>query len=86
MNGSMGGYYETRVAGPCRQHYRLFCLLNDGNPDDLAALGFDRPQIETINGMVKPNAALFNDSEYRKHVRDLGNDYIASHPRRIASS
>jgi hypothetical protein len=25
MHGAMGGYYEIRVTGPGRQHYRLFC-------------------------------------------------------------
>jgi Txe/YoeB family toxin of Txe-Axe toxin-antitoxin module len=86
MHGSMGGYYEIRVTGPSRRHYRLFCLLDNGTPEELAALGFDRPQIAVINGMVKPNAALFTDNEYRRHIRDLGDDYIASRPRRIASS
>ena len=84
MHGSMGGYYEIRVTGPGRRHYRLFCLLDNGSPDELAARGFDRPQIAVINGMAKPNAKLFTDAEYERNVRALGGDYLSSLPRRIA--
>jgi hypothetical protein len=84
MHGSMSGYYEIRVTGPGRRHYRLFCLLDNGSADELGARGFDQPQIAVINGMVKPNASLFTEGEYRKHVRELGDDYLASRPRRIA--
>jgi hypothetical protein len=56
MHGSMGGYYEIRVTGPGRRHYRLFCLLENGSPDELAERGFDQPQIAVINGMVKANS------------------------------
>ncbi len=86
MHGAMGGYYEIRVTGPGRQHYRLFCILDNGSPDELAARGFDRPQIAVINGMVKPNAKLFTDAEYAKHVRVFGDDYVSSLPRPIASA
>ena len=71
MHGTMAGYHEIRLTGPGRRHYRLFCLLDNGTPQELAARGFD-PQIGVINGMVKANAALFSDREYKKHVRDLG--------------
>lgn len=84
MHGTMAGYYEIRVTGPGRRHYRLFCLLDNGSSAELAVRGFDRPQIAVINGMVKPNAALFSDREYKKHVRTLGDDYLAKLPRPIA--
>lgn len=84
MHGTMSGYYEIRVTGPGRCHYRLFCLLENGTPQELAERGFDRPQIAVINGMVKPNAALFSGSDYKKHVRKLGDDYLARLPRPIA--
>jgi hypothetical protein len=85
MHGSMGGYYEIRVTGPGRQHYRLFCILDNGSPEELAERGFATPQIVVINGMVKPNASLFTDGEYAKHVRRLGDRYIATLPRPIAT-
>lgn len=84
MHGTMAGYYEIRVTGPGRRHYRLFCLLDNGSPAQLAERGFDRPHIAVINGMVKPNAALFSDRDYKKHVRKLGDDYLSRLPRPIA--
>lgn len=81
MHGTMAGYYEIRVTGPGRRHYRLFCMLDNGTPDQLAERGFQAPQIVVINGMVKPNAALFSEREYKKSVRDLGADYLARLPR-----
>lgn len=84
MHGTMGGYYEIRVTGPARQQYRLFCRLENGTPDELAERGFDRPQIVVINGLVKPVRALFSDAVYAKHVRALGDEYLATLPRRVA--
>ena len=46
--------------------------------------GFDRAQIAVISGMVKEHMTEFSDAEYRKHVRELGSDYLATLPRRIA--
>jgi hypothetical protein len=84
MHRSMRGYYEIRVTGPGRQHYRLFCILDNGSREELAERGFDAPQIVVINGMVKRNASLFTDGEYEKHVRRLGDRYLATLPRPIA--
>ncbi|HUA50130.1 MAG TPA: hypothetical protein VMA77_33165 [Solirubrobacteraceae bacterium] len=83
MHGTMGGYYEIRVIGPGRRHYRLFCLLENGTARQLAERGFGGPQIAVINGIVKANASLFSDREYKKHVRDLGKDCLAGLPRSI---
>ncbi|MDQ2760193.1 MAG: hypothetical protein M3Y17_07090 [Actinomycetota bacterium] len=85
MHGKMAGYYELRGTGPGRMHYRLFCRLENGTPDELTTLGFDRPQIVVINGMVKKNAELFTDPEYKKNVRVLGDDYLSRTPRPLAS-
>lgn len=86
MHGSMNGYYEIRVTGPGRAQYRLFCLLDNAQTKkELAQRGFDTPQIAVINGMSKPIGEVFSDSAYRKHVRDLGDDYRKQFPRRIAS-
>ena len=84
MHGAMAGYYEIRTTGPGRQHYRLFCRLENGSRRELEALGFDRPQIVVISGMVKKNASLFTDREYEKYVRDLGDEYVSLTPRRVA--
>jgi hypothetical protein len=84
MRGAMGGYYEIRVTGPGRTHYRLFCILDNGSEEELAERGFDQPQIVVLNGMAKRHRTEFSDREYMKHVRDLGEDYLATLPRRIA--
>jgi hypothetical protein len=86
MHGSMGGYYEIRVTGPGRRHHRLFCLLDNGSHEELAQRGFERPQIAVINGMVKDHMTEFSDAEYRRNVRDLGDDYLGTLPRRVATS
>jgi len=85
MHGDMGGYYEIRVTGPGRTHYRLFCQLDNGTARELAARGFDRPQIAVINGMSKRHLTEFSDREYKKNVRDLGDRYIRTLPRAIAT-
>jgi hypothetical protein len=84
MHGAMGGYYEIRVTGPGRMHYRLFCMLDNGSEAELAERGFDGAQIVVLNGMVKRHRTEFSDRDYRKHVRDLGDDYSATLPRRVA--
>ena len=84
MHGTMAGYYEIRVTGPGRHHYRLFCILDNGTKKQLGERGFQAPQIAVINGMVKANAALFSDREYKRSVRALGDDYLSRLPRPIA--
>lgn len=84
MHGSMSGYYEVRLTGPGRRHYRLFCLLENGTAKELKERGFKSPQIVVINGMVKPNATKFTSAEYRKKVRELGEDYLSKMPRPVA--
>ncbi|HJX54944.1 MAG TPA: hypothetical protein VJ801_19445 [Polyangia bacterium] len=32
MHGDMSGFYEVRVDGPKRRHYRLFCILEPTVP------------------------------------------------------
>lgn len=85
MHGPMGGYYEVRVTGPNRRQYRLFCRLDNGTPEELASRGFDRPVITVITGMSKAHRQVFSDAEYKRCVRDLGDDYMSTLPRRIAS-
>jgi hypothetical protein len=71
--------YAQHLAG------RLFCLLDNGSDEELAQRGFDGPQIAAINGMVKDHMTEFSDAEYRRNVRDLGDDYLGTLPRRIAT-
>ena len=84
MHGDMGGYYEIRLTGPGRRQYRLFCILDNGSPEELRERGFDAPQIAAITGMVKDSGKKFSDRDYAK-VRKLGSEYLAELPRRIAT-
>lgn len=85
MHGSMNGYYEVRATGPGREHYRLFCILENGTDDELEERGFAAPQIAVINGLVKANNTVFGDGDYKRAVRDLGDHYRSELPRPIAT-
>ncbi len=79
MHGDMAGFYEVRVDGPGRRHYRLFCVLER----DGAALGLGGPSIVLIAGMVKEFRTTFSPRDYAK-VRQLGDEYRARTPRSVA--
>jgi hypothetical protein len=68
MHGNMTGWYEIRIDGPGRTHYRLFCLL------DYDAEGKDKPLLVVVDGRVKPFQTTLSDAEYAK-VRSLGAEY-----------
>jgi Txe/YoeB family toxin of Txe-Axe toxin-antitoxin module len=79
MHGNMAGYYEVRVDGPNRHHYRLFCLLER----DGARLGLGGPSLVILAGMDKPFRTTFSDADYSK-VRALGAEYRSRTPRNVA--
>lgn len=74
MKGDMGGWYEVRVNGPGRHHYRLFCLL------DYEAEGRKKPLLVVVAGLDKPFRTVLSDSDYRS-VRELGEEYRKRNPR-----
>jgi hypothetical protein len=74
MHGDMSGYFEVRVGGPKREHFRLYCLLDRD--------GLDRPAIVALTGLRKPFRTTFTSADYRR-VREMGDDYRATH--RIAT-
>jgi hypothetical protein len=77
MKGDMTGWFEVRVDGPRRHHYRLFCRL------DYAALGRPGPLLTVICGLSKPFRTQLSDADYRR-VRDLGREYLGRNPRSLA--
>ncbi|HET8814680.1 MAG TPA: hypothetical protein VFM51_06960 [Solirubrobacterales bacterium] len=83
MHGKMGSYYEIRLTGPGRRQYRLFCILDNGSPEELRKRGFDQPQIAVLTGRVKDSGTKLSDREYAR-VRVLGREYLGQLPRRIA--
>jgi hypothetical protein len=83
MHGSMGGYYEVRATGPGREQFRLFCVLEKADEDELARRGLERPAIAAITGLRKPWRTTFGERDYGA-VRRLGDDHMSNYPRRIA--
>jgi len=82
MHGSMGGYYEVRAQGPTREQFRLFCILENGTPEEMTRRGLSRPTIAVITGMRKPWMTPFSEHDYEA-VRRLGDDHRGQIPRRI---
>ncbi len=77
MKGDMTGWFELRVDGPGRHHYRLFCLL------DYDAKGADKPLLVLIDGRNKPFRTTLSDADYAA-VRKLGDEYRTRNPRSLA--
>ena len=82
MRGSMGGYYKVRATGPNREQFRLFYILENADDVELARRGLPRPAIAVVTGMREPWRTVFTEADYRR-VRDMGDAYRASYPRRI---
>jgi len=78
MHGDMAGYYEVRVDGPNRHHYRLFCILER----DGAALGLGGPSLVLITGKDKPFRTVLSARDYVA-VRRLGSEYRSRRPRSV---
>lgn len=78
MHGTMAGYFEVRLDGRDRRHYRLFCVLErDGD-----RLGLGGPSIVVITGMEKPFRTTFTERDYAQ-VRYLGDEYRSRVPRSV---
>jgi len=80
MHDEMGGFYEIRVDGPQRRHYRLFCLLER----DGASLGLGGPSLVVITGMDKTFRTAFSKRDYRL-VRSLRQEYLGRNPRSVGT-
>ncbi|SNY38804.1 hypothetical protein SAMN05421748_105269 [Paractinoplanes atraurantiacus] len=76
MHGDMTGWFEVRVDGPRRHHYRLYCLL------DYDAADRPKPVLVVITGLDKPFRTTLSEADY-KDVRALGDEYRARNPRSL---
>lgn len=76
MKGEMNGWFEVRIDGPKRHHYRLFCLL------DYEAQGAERPLLVVIDWRDKPFGTGLERTEYAM-VKALGLEYLSRNPRSI---
>lgn len=84
MHGEMTGHYEIRLTGPGREQFRLFCLLENANDEELRRRGLTKPAIAVLAGRRKPWRTVLSTADYRA-VKKLGEDHKRQHPRRIAS-
>lgn len=78
MHGEMNGFYEVRVDGPKRRHYRLFCVLER----DGAKVGLGGPSLVLITGKAKAFRTVLSGADYAE-VRSLGREFRESAPRSI---
>ncbi|GAA2708199.1 hypothetical protein [Actinoplanes palleronii] len=76
MHGEMTGWFEVRVDGPRRHHYRLFCLL------DYEAVGRSKPLLVVVAGLDKPFRTTLSEADY-KQVREFGREYWSRNPRSL---
>ena len=60
MKGDMTGWFEVRVDGPRRHHYRLFCRL------DCDAQGLSKPLLVVVCGLSKPFRTQLSDADYER--------------------
>jgi hypothetical protein len=73
MKSGMTGWFEVRVDGPRRRHYRLFCQLDHETRDR------PKPLLVVIYGLDEPFRTQLSDADYRR-VRDLGEEYLRRNP------
>jgi hypothetical protein len=59
MHDEMSGFYEVRVDGPQRHHYRLFCILERCGRE----VGLAGPSLVVITGKDKPFRTLLSDED-----------------------
>lgn len=78
MHQDMAGYYEVRVDGPRRHHYRLFCLLER----DGSKLGLGGPSLILLAGKEKKFLTTLSSRDYAA-VRALGDEYRSRVPRSV---
>jgi hypothetical protein len=81
MHGEMTGYYEVRVDGPGRRHYRLFCVLER----DGATTGLGAPSIVILDGKTKSFGTKLATRDYRE-TRALGDEFYRRIPRSVAEA
>lgn len=81
MHGDMSGWFEIRLDGPKREHFRLFCQLDYDALDENGA-PVDKPYLVIIDGRRKAFKTTLADSEYAK-IRALGAEYRSRKKRSV---
>jgi integrase len=69
----------------CRHTYASLLMAAGYTRKELMEF-LGRADLQMVNRYMKrlPQPTEFSDREYRKHIRALGDDYLAMVPRRIA--
>jgi hypothetical protein len=78
MHDQMKGFYEIRVNGPNRLHYRLFCLLERNGVE----VGLHGSSIILISGLVKKFGTKLSRRDYER-IKRLGHEYESRVPRSV---
>lgn len=79
MHGDMKGFYEVRVDGDGREHFRLFCVLDRNG----AECGLGGPSLVIISGARKKFRTTLSTREYAK-TSALGTEFRSRNPRSVA--
>ena len=79
MKGDMTGWFEVRVDGPKRHHYRLYCRLDYEAKNSEVT----RPLLVVVAGLEKPFRTELTKADYAG-VSALGTEYLSRNPRSIA--
>lgn len=83
MHNDMAGWFEIRVDGPKREHFRLYCLLDyDAVSDSVTLDPVNKPYLVIVDGRRKLFRTTLPDSEYAK-IRTLGAEYRRRNPRSV---
>lgn len=78
MHGAMSGWFEVRVDGPGREHFRVFCLIDLGGVVDSGDSAGARLVI--VDARRKAFRTTLSDADYER-VRALGREYLRRNPR-----
>lgn len=78
MHDEMTGFFEVRVDGRDRRHFRLFCLLEREG----ANLGLGGPSLVIVTGKDKPFRTVLSRADYAE-VRALGAEFRSRVPRSV---
>jgi hypothetical protein len=81
MHGAMSGWFEVRVDGPGREHFRVFCLLDlEGITPAGVSAG---ARLVIVDARRKAFRTTLSEADYER-VRALGQEYLRRNPRSCA--
>lgn len=83
MRGTMSGWFEVRIDGPNREHFRLYCLLDYAAISEGPGSPLDhKPCLVIVDGRRKPFRTELSTAEYAA-IRQLGEEFLRQNPRSV---